>query len=973
MKKINISLMLVILILSQVILVSKEIKIRSSKNSVNSAKISEKEKGNSSRSNIPPTIAHQGVIKDDGLAISGNHDLSFAIYSVSTGGTPLWTETQSGVSFSEGIFNVILGSVTPIDLDFDIQYYIGVSIDTGDEFLPRVQLTTSPYSFNAKKADLADVASDIETDVAVTSLNGKQNSVSITAGENIAIDNSGADIIISADLSSVSDNDELVKVGAAGDPGYLSNSDFTSSTKEISKKSNTKDAISNSRSNKGVISIKENAITESKLDINNSASDGFALTYDSGTSKMMWKDVDTMVDGDNLGNHTATQNIRLNGNILSNDGSPNGLSIENGGEIYILREGAAKIIMSYQGMSMNDVDGGVYINKANGYGFKIARAGNPSWPLVSNLNNGFEVQGAEDFGMFIGRADSTGINIESTGYDGIVIKNAGMPSSVITSNLKNGIEIQGAEGYGLYVGQADMDGIHINKANGAGIFVNEAIGDGIHIRKAGTTSNIMWSATNNGIEIAGAENSGVLVNKADKTGLKVIRVGNASGIFFSEDKNGIEVGSIEGNGVYIGKVDLDGMVVINAGAPTNLQGSNRSNGIEIQGAEGSGFFVGQADYDGLEILSTGNNGIEIISAGANGVKIVDTVNDGVTIENSGKDGFQINNAGSSTSSISSSLNNGLEVQGAEGNGVYIGQADEDGIHIIRAEKYGLKIDYAGYSGVSVNSAVAIGVYLNSIGSNGFHVANAGSNGVYVGQAENGITVNTTNELGLKVISAGTDGIYIVESGDDGATIYGDDKGVIGATTNVNDEYGIYTNDKMYCGAGYMGSKMFSVGKNTGSETLEPGDLVVFAGGYEEEVLGEKGEIPVINVKKAGQNSANSIFGVVEYSVEIKEEFEELKTGMTRIEKSFTKADYDEARSGDYVSIVILGPADVKVGDRTESIEVGATVKLGSNAGIRSLKSTMINDIEIFENGGIVGKALESSAGKNMIKVFVNCK
>ncbi|MBN1894864.1 tail fiber domain-containing protein [bacterium] len=41
---------------------------------------------------------------------------------------------------------------------------------------------------------------------------------------------------------------------------------------------------------------------------------------------------------DNLGNHTANQNIRLNGNWLSNDGSNTGISIGNGGHVGIAKE-----------------------------------------------------------------------------------------------------------------------------------------------------------------------------------------------------------------------------------------------------------------------------------------------------------------------------------------------------------------------------------------------------------------------------------------------------------------------------------------------------------------------------------------------------------------------------------------------------------------------------------------------------------
>jgi len=100
---------------------------------------------------IPKTLNYQGVLTDgSGVAVSdGSYDLTFALYDVPSEGSALWTETQS-VTVSKGIFSVILGSDTPIDLEFDDTYYLGISVEGGDELLPRIELSASAYAMSAR-------------------------------------------------------------------------------------------------------------------------------------------------------------------------------------------------------------------------------------------------------------------------------------------------------------------------------------------------------------------------------------------------------------------------------------------------------------------------------------------------------------------------------------------------------------------------------------------------------------------------------------------------------------------------------------------------------------------------------------------------------------------------------------------------------------------------------------------------------
>ncbi len=100
---------------------------------------------------IPRTISYQGVLKDESGALIpvGDYAMTFSIYTAASGTAALWTEAHASVEVVNGVFTVILGSTTSLDLTFDSQYYLGVTVGTGDEMTPRIPLTSTPYSLRA--------------------------------------------------------------------------------------------------------------------------------------------------------------------------------------------------------------------------------------------------------------------------------------------------------------------------------------------------------------------------------------------------------------------------------------------------------------------------------------------------------------------------------------------------------------------------------------------------------------------------------------------------------------------------------------------------------------------------------------------------------------------------------------------------------------------------------------------------------
>lgn len=107
----------------------------------------------------PGLINYQGVLKDSvGVNITGNQDLTFTIYSSNLpGATPLWTETHLAVSVNLGMFNVILGSTVaiPPHLFAGQERWLGITVNSESEMVPRMRMTSVPWALRAAVADSA--------------------------------------------------------------------------------------------------------------------------------------------------------------------------------------------------------------------------------------------------------------------------------------------------------------------------------------------------------------------------------------------------------------------------------------------------------------------------------------------------------------------------------------------------------------------------------------------------------------------------------------------------------------------------------------------------------------------------------------------------------------------------------------------------------------------------------------------------
>ncbi len=100
----------------------------------------------------PRKINYQGYLTNPaGAPLTGTFPMVFSLCDAATAGTCPWSETQS-VAIDKGIFNVSLGTVTPLTLTFDIPYYLDIQVN-GEQMSARQPLTSVGYAFRAESAN----------------------------------------------------------------------------------------------------------------------------------------------------------------------------------------------------------------------------------------------------------------------------------------------------------------------------------------------------------------------------------------------------------------------------------------------------------------------------------------------------------------------------------------------------------------------------------------------------------------------------------------------------------------------------------------------------------------------------------------------------------------------------------------------------------------------------------------------------
>ncbi len=113
---------------------------------------------------IPPMINYQGAMVDtSGVPVDSTLSITFRMWNDPVSVLPgdlLWNETQPVVVITDGLFNVLLGSVNNIPLSVfdDDSVWLEVQVGLNPAMTPRQRIASVAYAFHAWYADTAGVA-----------------------------------------------------------------------------------------------------------------------------------------------------------------------------------------------------------------------------------------------------------------------------------------------------------------------------------------------------------------------------------------------------------------------------------------------------------------------------------------------------------------------------------------------------------------------------------------------------------------------------------------------------------------------------------------------------------------------------------------------------------------------------------------------------------------------------------------------
>lgn len=142
---------------------------------------------------VPQLINYQGNLLKDGQPYEGYEQITFSIYNVMTGATPLWSESQS-VKVTRGYYNVLLGGVTsfPDTLFAGAERYLGIKVGTEEEMTPRIRIASVGFALNADRLDGQDASIFVSTVENLRIIRGTVNSDgTIAAGSGFSVTKQG--------------------------------------------------------------------------------------------------------------------------------------------------------------------------------------------------------------------------------------------------------------------------------------------------------------------------------------------------------------------------------------------------------------------------------------------------------------------------------------------------------------------------------------------------------------------------------------------------------------------------------------------------------------------------------------------------------------------------------------------------------------------------------------------------------------
>ncbi len=105
---------------------------------------------------VPQQINYQGYLTDTGGSpLDTAVAMTFKLYTDSTAGSLLWTETRPPVTVTDGLFNVRLGQLTALTdaILNNAQVWLGITVGNNTEMTPRSRIVSVGYSYRVGTVD----------------------------------------------------------------------------------------------------------------------------------------------------------------------------------------------------------------------------------------------------------------------------------------------------------------------------------------------------------------------------------------------------------------------------------------------------------------------------------------------------------------------------------------------------------------------------------------------------------------------------------------------------------------------------------------------------------------------------------------------------------------------------------------------------------------------------------------------------
>jgi hypothetical protein len=120
-----------------------------------------------SQATVPQQINYQGLLTNtSGSPLDTTVSMTFILYTDSTAGTLLWTETRPSVTIAEGLFEVRLGQLTALNDNVlnNAQLWLGIAVGGDPEMTPRSRIVSVGYAYRVGTVDGASggtISSDL--------------------------------------------------------------------------------------------------------------------------------------------------------------------------------------------------------------------------------------------------------------------------------------------------------------------------------------------------------------------------------------------------------------------------------------------------------------------------------------------------------------------------------------------------------------------------------------------------------------------------------------------------------------------------------------------------------------------------------------------------------------------------------------------------------------------------------------------